>query len=102
MSDNDVTSKKMTTVNIMHYLILTTLQPKNNPSTRYKMLLSFGHSLKKAFALVATTSSRSSLMHRGSALYSTSMGDIDAAKNLLFDVPVSNNGGRVRIILYVS
>lgn len=66
------------------------------------MLLSFGHSLKKAFALVATTSSRSTLLHRGGALYSTtSMGDMAAAKNLLFDVPVSNNGGRVRIILYV-
>jgi len=72
------------------------------------------HSLKKVFALVATTSSRGSLSNMAStsstAVYSTSSSTSSSsssniaptAKNLLFDVPVSNNGGRVRIILYVT
>jgi hypothetical protein len=77
------------------------------------------HPLKKVFALVATFSSACSLSNlastvttmssSNSALHSTpdtssSTGAdlgiaIPEAKNLLFDIPVSNNGGRARIIL---
>ncbi|VEU45102.1 unnamed protein product [Pseudo-nitzschia multistriata] len=81
------------------------------------MLFSVSHSLKKAFALAATTSSWGNLSEFVSttrsisttAVHSTgsSVGDTSVienkkatAKNLLFDVPVSNNGGRCRIILY--
>ena len=80
------------------------------------MLFSVSHSLKKAFALAATTSSWGNLSEFVSttrsisttAVHSTgsSVGDTSVienkkatAKNLLFDVPVSNNGGRCRIIL---
>ena len=82
------------------------------------MLFSFSNSLKKAFTIAATTSSRSNLSNivsttRGSssAIYSTTSSSSDTtgidsmvttAKNLLFDVPVSNNGGRCRIIMYVD
>jgi len=75
------------------------------------------HSLKKVFAFVSTTSSKGSLSNlvstattssSSSVLYSTTSSSDCAgieslaplAKNLLFDVPVSNNGGRARIILY--
>ena len=65
------------------------------------------HSMKKVLALVATTSSRGSLSNMmaptSTAVYSTSSSSIaPTAKNLLFDLPVSNNGGRARIILYVT
>lgn len=80
------------------------------------MLFSFSNSLKKAFTIAATTSSRSNLSNivsttRGgsSAIFSTTSNSggtagidsmVTTAKNLLFDVPVSNNGGRCRIIMY--
>lgn len=79
------------------------------------------HSLKRVFAIVAHTSSVCSLSNwvpatsttfssssiSRSTLHSTaSSSSVDSesmsstAKNLLFDLPVSNNGGRARIILY--
>jgi len=77
--------------------------------------------LKKVISLIATTSSRGGVSNwvstsisttkisiGCSALYSSTMSGAGAdtsdiastAKNLLFDIPVSNNGGLARIILY--
>lgn len=68
------------------------------------------HSLKKVIALVGTTSTAAfglsnmvstTTGRAATALYSTGADiTLPPAKNLLFDIPVSNNGGRCRIILY--
>mmetsp|Transcript_13702 Transcript_13702/g.34460 ORF Transcript_13702/g.34460 Transcript_13702/m.34460 type:complete len:406 (+) Transcript_13702:87-1304(+) len=73
----------------------------------------FRHSVKKVLALVGTTSSAwgfsnnimaSTTAFGGSAtssvLFSSATESLTSAKNVLFDIPVSNNGGRARIILY--
>ena len=72
------------------------------------------NSLSKVFAIVGSTTSSafglsnnmvSTTTSRASALYSTGAdigNSLPKAKNLLFDIPVSNNGGRARIIMYVS
>lgn len=76
------------------------------------------HSLKRVFAIVAHTSSVCSLsnwvptttnissssirsaLHSTASSASADTGSMKStAKNLLFDLPVSNNGGRARIIL---
>lgn len=75
----------------------------------------FRHSLKKVLTLVGTTSSACGFSNHlaatsafggssaSSALFSSATESVaTSAKNVLFDVPVSNNGGRARIILYVK
>mmetsp|Transcript_40015 Transcript_40015/g.43392 ORF Transcript_40015/g.43392 Transcript_40015/m.43392 type:complete len:130 (-) Transcript_40015:199-588(-) len=73
-------------------------------STTTASITTSSSSSSSSSALYSTSSSSSSSSSSESDGTGTSiLGKLaPSAKNLLFDVPVSNNGGRARIILYVT